>query len=74
MGIILDKINYMTVTHSCGFYEDNNGVMYPFAVEVVNEQGMEEDISVIWDDDVPEGVEELEKEIIESITEDEEER
>lgn len=67
--IILDKINYMVVTHSCGFYEDKNGVMYPFSVEVTEEQGQDKYTEVIWDDDVPENVEEIEVDIINAIEE-----
>lgn len=68
MEITLDKKNYMTVTHSAGYVTDDNDVIYPFSVEVVNEDG-DIDIILVWDDDVPENSDELYNDIKKLIEE-----
>lgn len=67
MEITIDKKNYMTVTHSAGYVTDENDVIYPFSVEVIDEEDEDVKIEVLWDDDIPENSDELENEIKESV-------
>lgn len=69
--VTMEKLNYMTVVHSSGFYEDDNNIMYPFSVEVSHEDGDEEIATVIiWDDDIPENQQDIETEILDAIAND----
>ena len=34
MGITIDKEDHMVVTTSYGYYTDNDGIIYPFSVEI----------------------------------------
>lgn len=63
MALTFDMKNYMTVTHSLGYYEDDeNGTIYQFAVEKIEEGGDTEYV-INWNDDTPENWDEIEEQI-----------
>jgi hypothetical protein len=65
MGITIDKKDFMIVKTSYGYYTDNNGVMYPFSVEVSNTNGEDSWIEISWDDDTPKNIDDVESELLE---------
>ncbi len=67
--IIIDKFKYITVVHSAGYYTDDNGVIYPFSVEHTMEEDSEPSVDIIWDDDSPDDIDIVEKDITEFIIE-----
>ena len=63
MALTIDMKNYMTVTHSLGYYEDEtSGAIYQFAVEKT-EEGGDTEYAIYWNDDIPENSEEIEDQI-----------
>jgi hypothetical protein len=65
MGITIDKENYVVVKTSYGYYTDNEGIIYPFSVEVNETQGEQRWIEISWDDDTPENINDVEGDILE---------
>lgn len=66
--VLLDRRDYLTITHSSGVVTDENGEFYPFTVEVLNEEGEQEVINVVWDDIQPEGdINEIQDRIIDVL-------
>lgn len=70
MGITIDKENFMVVKTSYGYYTDNQGVMYPFSVEVNETAGEQKWIEISWDDDTPANIDQIELELLEKFCED----
>lgn len=59
MAITIDKVDS---THY-GYYTDGDGNIYPFSVEVSEEDGEQTSLEISWDDDQPENVEEVEEQL-----------
>jgi hypothetical protein len=56
MGITIDKQNYIVLKTSYGYYVDNEGINYPFSVEVNETAGEKKWIEIYWDDDSPKNI------------------
>jgi hypothetical protein len=56
MGITIDKQNYIVLKTSYGHYVDNEGINYPFSVEVNETAGEKKWIEIYWDDDSPKNI------------------
>jgi hypothetical protein len=59
MAIILDRSE---IIHY-GYYTDDEGTIYPFSVELAEKDGNQEWIEIVWDDDQPENVDDIEDEL-----------
>jgi hypothetical protein len=62
MGITIDKSE---IKHY-GYYTAEDGEMYPFSVEIIEVDEVQLSIDILWDDDQPHNVEEIE-DILRSI-------
>jgi hypothetical protein len=65
MGITIDKENYVVVKTSYGYYTDNQGIIYPFSVDISETQGEQRWIEISWDDDTPGNIDDIEVELLE---------
>jgi hypothetical protein len=62
-NIVIDKENYLVVKTSYGYFTDDEGTIYPFSVEVTENDGVKEDVEISWDDDIPIYKDEIEAEL-----------
>jgi hypothetical protein len=67
MGITIDKENFMVVKTSYGYYSDNQGIDYPFSVEVNETDGEQKWIEISWDDDIPGNIDDIESNLLEKF-------
>lgn len=65
MRITIDKENHLIVKTSYGHYTNNEGIIYPFSVDVSETQGEQKWIEISWDDDQPVNLYEVELELLE---------
>lgn len=65
MGITIDKENHVIIKTSYGHYTDNQGIIYPFSVDVSETQGEQKWIEISWDDDTPANIDDVEGDILE---------
>lgn len=59
MGITIDT----TYTTHYGCYTDEDRNMYSFSVEITEKDGTQELVEIIWDDERPENIDEIEEEL-----------
>jgi hypothetical protein len=59
MAITLDKSE---IIHY-GYYTDDEGTMYPFSVEISEQDREQVSIEISWDDDQPDNVDDIEDEL-----------
>ena len=62
-GIVIDKENYLIVKTSYGYFTDAEGIIYPFSVEVTENDGIKEGVEISWDDDQPDNMEDIEEQL-----------
>jgi hypothetical protein len=63
LNLVIDKENYLIVKTSYGYFTNDDGTIYPFSVEVTENDGNQESIEISWDDDKPEHNVEIEIEL-----------
>lgn len=69
--VVIERRDYVTITHSAGYIVDDKNEFYPFSIEVLSEEGENEVVEIIWDDIQPDGdVDDIENEILEQLNED----
>lgn len=68
MGITIDKQNYIVIKTSYGYYVDNEGINYPFSVEVNETNGEKKWIEITWDDDSPKNTSDVIVEILDMFS------
>lgn len=68
MGITIDKQNYIVIKTSYGYYVDNEGINYPFSVEVNETDGEKKWIDINWDDDSPKNTSDVIVEILDMFS------
>jgi hypothetical protein len=72
MEIIIDKKNYVVVKTSYGYFVDDQGIDYPFSVDINETAGEQKWIEISWDDEKPINTEEVENDLLEMFCIDEE--
>lgn len=65
MEIIINKPNHIVVKTSFGRYVDDEGLNYPFHVDISETEGEKKFIEISWDDDEPKEVYDIETELLE---------
>jgi hypothetical protein len=68
MGITIDKQNYIVLKTSYGYYVDNEGINYPFSVEVNETAGEKKWIEIYWDDDSPKNISDVMVDILDMFS------
>ena len=65
MEIIIDKKDYSVVKTSYGYFVDDEGINYPFSVDINETDGEQKWIEISWDDDTPKNVDDVESGLLE---------
>jgi hypothetical protein len=71
MNIVIDKPDYVVVKTSYGFFTNDEGIDYPFSVEVNETNGEQKWIEISWDDDAPIDYDLVEQDLMEIFVGDE---
>jgi hypothetical protein len=65
MEIIIDKKNYVVVKTSYGYFVDDEGIDYPFSVDINETAGEQKWIEISWDDEKPKNPDDVESGLLE---------
>lgn len=68
-NVLFDRRDYLQIKHSAGYVIEDSGEIYPFSVEIMEEEGETDIVEIIWDDDKPDedDVEMLENLILDEL-------
>ena len=67
MEIIIYKKDYSVVKTSYGYFVDDEGINYPFSVDINETDGEQKWIEISWDDDIPKNIDDVVSNILDKF-------